>query len=190
AARTGRRGAPAGRRAGGGREGVATIETAARAADPTATIDQRTTRSWPRLARPEATTATSQPAIASDTVDVIRRPMRTAFATMCLPEEIEVREARKHRLAADGGVLERDRDLLVAPRQLARDHDSVAPASMSDAIAVAVLPFARDDRPRRTRRPDASRRARGSPERSRPRATLERLSASRQVARRTERLTG
>src|SRR6187399_2478873 len=79
-----------------------------------------------------------------------------------LPDEIEVREARQHRLAPDRRVLERDRDLLIAPGELRGHHDPIAPSSMADAIAVAVLTLARDDRTwrssrRRGRRWDAER---------------------------------
>src|SRR5215212_10883885 len=66
-----------------------------------------------------------------------------------LADEIQVREAREHRLPADGRVLERDGDLLVAPRQLGRHDDPVTPATVADPVAIAVLAFAGNDRSRR-----------------------------------------
>ena len=66
-----------------------------------------------------------------------------------LADDLEVGQARQHRLAADGRVLERDRDLLVAAGQLGGHHDAVAPAAMADAVAVAELALAGDDRARR-----------------------------------------
>src|SRR4029079_1777292 len=67
-----------------------------------------------------------------------------------LAEEVEVGETREHRLATDGRILERDRDLLVAPGQLGGDDDAVAPAAVTDAVAVAVLALAGDERTGRT----------------------------------------
>src|SRR5260221_10897368 len=65
-----------------------------------------------------------------------------------LADDVEVGEARQHRLAAHPCVLERHRDLLVAARQLAGHHNPVAPAGMAHAIAIAESALAGDDRPR------------------------------------------
>src|SRR5690349_7648228 len=62
-------------------------------------------------------------------------------------DDVQVREAREHRLAADRSVLEGDRHFLVAPRELAGHHDPVAPPGVTDSIAVAEAALARDDRP-------------------------------------------
>ena len=104
-------------------------------------------------------------------------------------------------LAPDRRVLEGDRDLLVAPGQLAGDHDAVAPAGVTDAVAVAELALAGDDRaggPRpagwraaacRTGGRRSSSQARtGRPKRARTARRRERLALRREVARRPERL--
>ena len=73
-----------------------------------------------------------------------RRPRRDRGRRS--PDEVEVGQADEHRLAPDRGVLERDRDLLVAAGQLAGDDDAVAPAGVADPVAVAELALAGDDR--------------------------------------------
>src|SRR6185312_7539638 len=72
------------------------------------------------------------------------RPLRS-------PDDVQVGETDEHRLAPDRRVLERDRDLFVAAGQLAGDDDAVAPAGVANAIAVAELALAGDDRPGRLR---------------------------------------
>src|SRR5215212_3362598 len=66
-----------------------------------------------------------------------------------LTDEVEVGEAREHRLAPHRWVLEGHRDLLVAAGQLRCHDDAVTPSTMPDAIAIAELALAGDDRARR-----------------------------------------
>src|SRR5829696_3306087 len=66
-----------------------------------------------------------------------------------LARELQVGEARQHRLASDTGVLERDGDLLVVPSELRGDDDAVAPLRVVDPVPVAVPPLTGNDRPRR-----------------------------------------
>src|SRR5688572_14035117 len=60
--------------------------------------------------------------------------------------DLEVGEARQHRLAADARVLECDRDLLVAAGELRGDDDALAPCGVPHAVTVAGLSLAWDHR--------------------------------------------
>ena len=66
--------------------------------------------------------------------------------------QLEVGEAREHRLAPDLRVAEGDRDLLVVAGELRGHHDAVAPARRGGPVAVAVAALAGDDRARRMAR--------------------------------------
>src|SRR6266508_4436555 len=100
--------------------------------------------------------------------------------TLRSPDDLEVRQARQHRLAADARVLERDRDLLVAAGELRRHHDPVAPPTVAHPVAVAELAFAGNDRTWRARG-----RCRG-PKRAGRCASLEGLPFRSQVPARAE----
>src|SRR5204863_786055 len=106
-----------------------------------------------------------------------------------LADQIEIGEAREHRLAPDSWILEGDRDLLVAPGQLGGDDDPIPPAPVAHTIAVPILALAGDDRARRADGARCRRAARPC-ERTRWRALVVGLALGTQVAGRAERLAG
>src|SRR6266446_6444221 len=63
-----------------------------------------------------------------------RRQLRAARPRSA--DDLEVGEAGQDRLPTHRGVLEHDRDLLVAAGQLGGHDDPVAPAGVADAVAV------------------------------------------------------
>src|SRR5205814_1300932 len=104
-----------------------------------------------------------------------------------LPDDVEVGEAGKHRLAADASVAERNDDLLVAAGQLRAHHDSVAPPRVVDPVAVAELALAGDDG---SRRQDTDRRGGPAGQRSGWRPARERIAPRGEIATGPERLAG
>src|SRR5882672_8274459 len=104
-------------------------------------------------------------------------------------DDLEVGEAGEDRLPTDRRVLEHDGDLLFAAGELRRHDDPIAPASVADAVTVAELALARDDRPLwADRRRRWFRSGTRSPERARRRPTGKGLAFRSEVAARPERL--